>query len=172
MNRKPDFQIPGYLNRWHLIPRNRWFNIYLHQFIGPDPQPRTHDHPWWSVSIRLRGDYEEMADSAQAYFNRRVTFRSAECMHKIFSIVTPTCWTLFITGPIVRDWGFWVDGEWVKHTEYLANKSLAYSVPMPPQYPDTIHDGEMPRSKMSEITKARLLGAHVAFAGRFTRGKV
>ena len=169
--RKPDFQIPGYLNRWHLMPRNKWFNVYLHQFMGPDPGDDMHDHPWWNMTIKLRGDYVETGNGARRMLDERVILRRPTSAHKIVDIDAP-CWTLFITGPIVRDWGFWVDGEWVKHTTYLANKSLAYSVPMPPQYPDVIHDGEMPRSKMSEITKARLLGAHVAFAGRFTRGKV
>ena len=166
MKRKPDFQIPGYLNRWHLIPRNKWFNVYLHQFIGPDPSAAWHDHPWWSLTIKLRGDYVELRRVYETgiceLFGCRVVIRSAAAPHSItrvmssIRIVPPVCWTLFITGPVVRDWGFWVNGEWVKHTDYL----------------DPIHDGEMPSPppKMSAITKARLMGAHVAFAGRFTRG--
>ena len=151
----PHFQIPGYLNRWHLIPRNKWFNVYLHQFIGPDPQPHWHDHPWWNLTIKLRGDYVETGNGVRRMLDERVILRRPTSAHKIVDIDAP-CWTLFITGPVVRDWGFWVNGEWVKHTDYL----------------DPIHDGEMPSPppKMSAITKARLMGAHVAFAGRFTRG--
>jgi len=36
--RKPDFVIgragAPYLERWWVIPRNRWFNIYLHHFLS------------------------------------------------------------------------------------------------------------------------------------------
>ena len=158
---KPDFQIPGYLNRWHLIPRNKWFNVYLHQFVGPDPGFHAHDHPWWNMTIKLWGDYLEFDNrdrggiGAQRIFSGRVIIRRAQCWHIIDRLESPTCWTLFITGPVVRDWGFWVGDKWIKHTDYL----------------DTIQDGEMPSPtpKMSEITKARLMGAHVAYAGRYTR---
>ncbi len=41
--RKPDFTVIGqgteevpYLQRWWVIPRNRWFNIYLHKFQHSD----------------------------------------------------------------------------------------------------------------------------------------
>ena len=154
---KPHFQIPGYLNRWHLIPRNRWFNIYLHQFVGPDPGAHAHDHPWWNMTIKLRGGYMEIRTRGTwDFLGGRITVRTPTTCHKIVDIDAP-CWTLFITGPVVRDWGFWVDGKWMKHTDYL----------------NPIQDGEMPSPvpKMSETTKARLMGAHVAFAGRFTRGR-
>ena len=153
---KPHFQIPGYLNRWHLIPRNRWFNIYLHQFVGADHGAHAHDHPWWNMTIKLWGDYGEIGLSRAGMLGERIIVRAAADCHKIVDVDAP-CWTLFITGPVVRDWGFWVDGKWVKHTEHL----------------NPIQDGEMPspKPKMSEITKARLMGAHVAFAGRFTRGR-
>lgn len=157
MKYKPHFQIPGYLNRWHLIPRNKWFNIYLHQFVGPDPGAHAHDHPWWNLTIKLRGGYMEIRTRGTwDFLGGRITVRTPTACHKIVDIDAP-CWTLFITGPVVRDWGFWVRGKWVKHTEHL----------------NPIQDGEMPspKPKMSEITKARLMGAHVAFAGRFTRGR-
>ena len=146
MKYKPHFQIPGYLNRWHLIPRNRWFNIYLHQFVGPDTNVHVHDHPWWNMTIKLHGDYIEASIDARGIrelFGGRVVIRSAAAMHSIVRVMTsirivpPVCWTLFITGPVVRDWGFLEGGKWVNHTEYL----------------DPIHDGEMPSPKMSEITK-------------------
>ena len=59
--RAPDFQIGGsvnpYCNRWWVIPRNRWFNIYLHEFVRDDDDRALHDHPWWNISIVLRGGY-------------------------------------------------------------------------------------------------------------------
>ena len=158
MKRAPDFQIPGYLNRWHIIPRNRWLNIYLHQIIGPDRAQDMHDHPWWSLSLKLRGYYYEVADGDWPYFRDRIVFRPARCLHKIYSVPASPCWTLFITGPVVRDWGFRIPGggggKWVRHDVYL----------------HPVHDGGMPSPtpSLSARTKAGLLGAHISHAGRFT----
>ncbi|MBX8687810.1 hypothetical protein GO011_10265, partial [Mycobacterium sp. 20091114027_K0903767] len=46
-----------YLQRWYLIPRNRYCNIYLHRFIASD-DPTCHDHPWWFASLLLHGSYK------------------------------------------------------------------------------------------------------------------
>ncbi|QSM01125.1 hypothetical protein SEA_NANOSMITE_80 [Mycobacterium phage Nanosmite] len=48
-----------YLKRWHVIPRNKLFNIYLHQFLGSDDDRALHDHPWWFASLVLKGGYYE-----------------------------------------------------------------------------------------------------------------
>ena len=35
-----------YLTRWHLIPENNRFNVFLHRMNAPDPGRALHDHPW------------------------------------------------------------------------------------------------------------------------------
>lgn len=61
---KPHFTIREgdrvYLYRWHLIPRNKYFNIYLHKFVGDDPDRALHDHPWRSWSWLFKGSYQEI----------------------------------------------------------------------------------------------------------------
>src|SRR4051795_4015193 len=61
--REPDFYIGGkvnpYLVRWWVIPRNRFFNVYLHKFLRDDDDRALHDHPWISLSFILRGGYIE-----------------------------------------------------------------------------------------------------------------
>lgn len=62
--RPPDFIIGGqtneaYMNRWYVIPRNRFLNIYLHEFHRSDDDRALHDHPWGNVSILLEGSYME-----------------------------------------------------------------------------------------------------------------
>ena len=61
--RAPDFIIGGaedaYMLRWWVIPRNRWFNIYLHKILRDDDPRALHDHPWWNISIVLKGGYLE-----------------------------------------------------------------------------------------------------------------
>ena len=130
-----------YLTRWHIIPRNKWFNIYLHKFVGSDDDRALHDHPWWSVSFKLWGDQLiELAEDERGFdedgnlfyidLYRYIHplwpyFRSATQMHRMI-LEGDSAWTLFITGPRVRDWGFRVtpkDGGdergWMHHQEFL-----------------------------------------------------
>jgi hypothetical protein len=115
MLRAPDFVIGGaerpYLRRWWLIPRNRFFNVYLHQFLRSDDDRALHDHPWVNLSILLRGCYVEHT-IAQGGIERFATLKAGDwrfrwtgrLAHRI-EIEAP-CWTLFVTGPVVRSWGF------------------------------------------------------------------
>jgi hypothetical protein len=127
---------PGeYLDRWYLIPRNRFFNIYLHRFHGSDPGRHLHDHPWWSLSIVLRGHYTEvlperpLARRYGVWGNERVrlpgsfVLRRPTDQHTLVRVARPT-WTLFLTGPRVREWGFWENGEWVPWEEYYRRHDL------------------------------------------------
>lgn len=114
----------GYLLRWHLIPRNRWFNIYLHKFVGDDDERACHDHPWWSLSIRLKGrmieNYIEhvpfqISDGGISLNHERLAprfcFRHAGFAHRL-ELINKPCWTLFITGPRKREWGFHCKKGW------------------------------------------------------------
>lgn len=66
IERPPDFEVgDGYLGRWFIIPRNRWFNVYLHRFTGSDDDRALHDHPWWSLSIMLAGALDEHTIAAE-----------------------------------------------------------------------------------------------------------
>ncbi|MBW0450862.1 hypothetical protein [Paraburkholderia phenoliruptrix] len=101
-----------YLIRWWVIPRNRFFNVYLHRFMRSDDDRALHDHPWTNLSILLRGTYTEHT-IAPGGINVR-TERSAgewklrlsgKFAHRI-ELTHGECWTIFITGPRYREWGF------------------------------------------------------------------
>jgi hypothetical protein len=98
------------------MPRNRFFNIYLHKFIGDDDERACHCHPWNSFSIRLKGDMRErikMDDGAVYLFLApRFAYRKAEHAHRLSLIDKKPCWTLFITGPRKREWGFHCKNGW------------------------------------------------------------
>lgn len=144
-HRKPDFIIGGvdnpYMLRWWVIPRNRFFNIYLHKFLRDDDDRALHDHPWCSCSIILKGGYMEHVPAypevwpdikkIKVYFRKRgdITFRKPSSAHRIelhrdtngdptnpriLQMRPPAipAWTLFITGPRVRDWGFHCPKGW------------------------------------------------------------
>lgn len=147
--RAPDVVIGGhadpYLLRWWIIPRNRLFNLYLHEFRRSDDDRALHDHPWFNLSLLLRGCYIEHTIAAGGVHRRRrrlagdIVARSPWHAHRIelvrrwlavleqdgFSHQRVAgevpCWTLFITGPVLRDWGFhcalrgWV--HWRKFTD-------------------------------------------------------
>jgi hypothetical protein len=127
--RKPDFVIGGeddpYMLRWYVIPRNRWFNIYLHKFLRDDDDRALHDHPWVSLSFALSGEYIE---HTARYTKRRgrgsVVFRTATHAHRIELVRKDgepvPAWTLFLTGPKVREWGFHCPRRWVPWHEFVS----------------------------------------------------
>jgi hypothetical protein len=128
--RGPDFIIGGkedpYLLRWFVIPRNRFFNIYLHNFRRSDDDRALHDHPWANCSILLRGSYTEHSIAAGGVEQRRplsagaIRLRlSGRFAHRI-ELTHGECWTLFITGPRYRQWGFHCPKGWVHWKKFTA----------------------------------------------------
>lgn len=103
-----------YVYRWYILPRNRFFNIYLHKFLRDDDDRAFHDHPWASLSVLLFGRYVEETSSGRClYTPGSVIYRSATYAHRIELNYSKPCWTLFFTGPKVREWGFLCPNGWV-----------------------------------------------------------
>jgi hypothetical protein len=128
LSREPDLYIGGrrnpYLLRWYLIPRNRWFNVYLHKFMRDDDDRALHDHPWASISFVLWGGYRELYRLNGRDVERTVTagmvlFRPAEFSHRVM-LGGGTCWTLFVTGPRQREWGFHCPHGWRHWREFTS----------------------------------------------------
>lgn len=127
--RKPDFVIGGdadpYLHRWYLIPRNRWLNLYLHHFMRSDDDRAMHDHPWWWMSVILAGPgyYEHTPTGIFWRKPWRPRFGKATALHRVelshigqpyhpYDWPETPVWTLFLTGPRVREWGFQCPKGW------------------------------------------------------------
>lgn len=137
-NRPPDFTVgENYLRRWWIIPRNNIFNIYLHHFRVSDDDRASHDHPYINISILLQGSYIEHTPNGK--FIRTagdVKIRLPKTLHRLELLTDsdgksiPT-WTLFITGPRIRNWGFQVGpivrnwlgfrtkSGWMDHESYI-----------------------------------------------------
>ena len=113
-----------YLLRWYLIPRNKRFNLYLHKFLRDDDDRALHDHPWWFVSLVIRGAYQEMLDGGRSVVRRAgsVGFRAAEHRHRVVLLRVPT-WTIVLTGPVARDWGFWCPKGFVPWQRFTATNN-------------------------------------------------
>lgn len=135
--RPPDVVIGGsdspYLRRWWIIPRNRVFNIYLHSFLRSDDDRAPHDHPWVNLSILLTGSYLEHSPGGWMKLRKpwrpwapwRLVFRRPTAVHRV-ELRRSTdgrempVWTLFLTGPNVRPWGFLCPQGW-RHSQEFTN---------------------------------------------------
>jgi hypothetical protein len=143
-NREPDFIIGGhenpYLKRHFLIPRNPVFNIYVHQFLRSDDDRAHHDHPWlFNISWLIDGQYIEHIITAGGALVRTLRnagdweFRWGKAPHRVelignegdppevpFVEAVP-CWTVFITGPRIREWGFYcMERGWIHWKKFTA----------------------------------------------------
>lgn len=113
-----------HLYRWVLF-RCRWFQVVVHNFISDDP-PDLHDHAWWNVSIVLAGQLVEttyvfgpehpLALRHRTLRRGDVVLRRAAALHRL-AVVRPA-WTLFITGPDSREWGYRTARGWVPWRVY------------------------------------------------------
>ena len=108
-------------------------SVYLHCFLRSDDDRALHDHPWFWCSILLRGGYTEHTIARGGIHHRRE--RRAPSMkvsspwraHRVelFEIpgapwVCSPTWTLFITGPRFREWGFHCPNGWVPWRKFTA----------------------------------------------------
>lgn len=125
MRRLPDFVVGGkddpYLERWYIIPRNRWFNIYFHRFVRSDDDRALHDHMYASMSIILFGRYKEHLQGGKSRVLKKgdVVIRwSGKTAHRIEIYEMFPCLTLFITGPRYREWGFHCPNGWVHWKDF------------------------------------------------------
>lgn len=134
MMRKPDFIIgpdhDPYLLRWWIIPRNKWVNIYLHKFMRSDDDRALHDHPWVNCSILLRGSYFEHLLGGSVKLRKpwrpwafwRLPMRYPTSAHRVELIDGKPVWTIFLTGPRVRTWGFLCPKGWIPWTQFVEDR--------------------------------------------------
>ena len=122
--RPPDFVIGDpknpYLLRWWIIPRNRWLNVYLHQILRSDDDRALHDHPWMSLSIILAGAYTEVTPRGRRRWAGWICLRKAAQAHRLEVEGKGPTWSLFITGPVEREWGFHCPKGWVHWRKFAA----------------------------------------------------
>lgn len=130
-HRKPDFEIIStggvYLQRWWLIPRNGILNIYLHHMLLSDDEIH-HDHMYPSVSLVLDEGITENyrlqpPDSPvlqRTFSQGDVVWRSSVMSHQL--VVNKPSWTIFVTGPRLKQWGFWCPQGWRHWKEYVEKK--------------------------------------------------
>ena len=110
-----------YVVRWRL--ETRWGSVRVHHWLGPDDDRAFHDHPWWFTTVVLRGGYADHSPEGVEHL-RAPAIRHRTATHRHTVVPDPGgAWTLVLTGPRIRAWGFWADGvRFVKANKWFASR--------------------------------------------------
>lgn len=133
-----------YLMRW-IILQTPWFSVYVHKLLRSDHDMSLHDHPWPFASFVLTG-YEEAVCAENEDGSLRwwrevhgcgdVLLRRAGHRHRvIIRDRTIPGWTVVLTGPRSRRWGFWPKGPggtytWCHWKSYDMGKGICEAGPI------------------------------------------
>lgn len=99
------------LDRYHLVESPEW-NVRYHHIMTSDPSD-LHDHPWDYVTTLLAGAYVEVTPLGSMLYRAPCTLvRRAEDAHRLELPEGPV-WSLLVTGPVRRPWGFHTEAGWV-----------------------------------------------------------
>lgn len=117
MARPPDEIIgDAYLRRWHVAKGRAW-SYYVHLYVGDDPAPWLHDHPWPSLSLCLQGSLHEHGLDRRGRACRAaitpgiLAWRPARFAHRL-DLTASRALTLFVAGPRIREWGWRLPEGW------------------------------------------------------------
>ena len=120
-----------YMLRWHILKSRHFPRVYLHKFLRSDDDRAPHDHPWWFISILLKGEYvehrwygtQDEPDESLLRSAPSIAFRPLSTKHRVELLGgadcgVQTCWTLIITGSPVRKWGFWCRDRFIPSRQF------------------------------------------------------
>jgi hypothetical protein len=82
-----------------------------------------HDHPWWFITLPFEPYLEKTPEGPLTMVRAlRPHFRTASHRHIVQLIEERPVWTLILTGSKSSDWGFWHEGHYTPHQEWLAER--------------------------------------------------
>lgn len=135
---RPHFEITKdgspYLTRWWLSPSDeqRYHSrkhrpaLLLHRIHREDADRDPHSHPWWFVSLVIKGSYvesiyDERGDYSSTVIRKRwsLAHRNTKIFHQIID-VSDDLWTLVLVGPKKKSWGFMTEKGFVNWERYFA----------------------------------------------------
>lgn len=99
------------------------YAIRLHKWVGSDDDRAFHDHAWDFISIILRGQYAEVTPTATGTAIRTagsVRAYKAEHQHMVRLINRQPCWSLVLSKPMRRKFGFIVNGHVMRPLRYFS----------------------------------------------------
>lgn len=122
-----------YMIRWSFTPF-----IKVHKFVRSDDSCH-HDHPWWFISMVLRGHYYDVTEvpplsechlpttRSKKKSAGQIMFRKALHAHRVEldwyidrnGMNYKPCWTLVINGRDQREWGFMTRTGWIEWKKFF-----------------------------------------------------
>lgn len=109
-----------YMRRW--VVETPLGSLRLHHWFSSDDERGFHDHPWWFVTLVLRGRYTDLNPQGEELMpTGKIKYRPSHHKHTV-KVEPPGCWTLVLTGSHVRFWGFYVDGKFIKSNKYFLER--------------------------------------------------
>jgi hypothetical protein len=107
-----------YVVRWKLeLP---FGSLRVHHWLKPDDDRAFHDHPWWFVTLVVRGAYMDKNPNGFDIL-KAPALRYRPALHRHTVVPWPQgAWTIMVTGPKTRPWGFWLNGKFVKANKWFA----------------------------------------------------
>jgi hypothetical protein len=106
-----------YVIRWRIeVPAG---SLRIHHWLGPDDDRAFHDHPWPFTTLVLRGGYTDFSPAGAEHLRAgSIRYRAAVYQHTVVPDAGGA-WTVLITGPPMRSWGFWLDGKFRKANKWF-----------------------------------------------------
>jgi hypothetical protein len=107
-----------YVTRW--LAETPWASVRVHHWTGPDDDRAFHDHPWPFLTFVIRGGYIDFHPGGfDMLWAPAVRFRPALHRHTVIPHPEAGAWTVLLTGPIIRPWGFWQGEKFTKANKWF-----------------------------------------------------
>lgn len=140
--------------RWTLFKGKRG-KLLVHRFMPNVQDPDVHDHPRALLVFVLRGSYDDMVLCPVCEGDRHsfwetpapcghckgtglilgdhmhagvIRYRKAEHAHATHA-GPKGAWTVCLMGPVAREWGFWVNGQWEQFRKYINTRGFVRRCP-------------------------------------------
>jgi hypothetical protein len=124
-----------YFRRWRILTLP--FVLFeVHEFFQDeddhvfDKDGHLHNHPQAFITYIAEGGYVEVRkdnihSSEKKLYRYPATFAyiNRKCFHRVHTLLEGYCKTFILKSKKVREWGYLVDGEFVQHESYRANKN-------------------------------------------------
>jgi len=95
------------------------FSIRFHEWHRSDDKRNMHDHPWHFLTLVIRGSYVDVSEQGRDQLRLgSIRFRRATHKHYV-EVPVGGAWTILLTTPKIREWGFWVKGVFRRPLKYF-----------------------------------------------------